>query len=58
MSSNAAIDLAGTVTGEHGVGLLKRAGAARELGPAVVAMQRAIKAAVDPANILNPGKAI
>jgi glycolate oxidase len=55
---NAAIDLGGTVTGEHGVGLLKRAGAARELGPAVVAMQRAIKAALDPQNILNPGKAI
>jgi len=55
---NAAIDLGGTVTGEHGVGLLKRAGAARELGPAVVAMQRAIKAALDPQNILNPGKAV
>ena len=55
---NAAIDLGGTVTGEHGVGLLKRAGAARELGPAVVAIQRAIKAALDPQNILNPGKAI
>ncbi|MBN9102661.1 MAG: FAD-binding protein [Pseudonocardia sp.] len=55
---NAAIDLGGTVTGEHGVGLLKRAGAARELGPVVVAMQRAVKAALDPQNILNPGKAI
>jgi FAD/FMN-containing dehydrogenase len=47
-----------TVTGEHGVGLLKRAGAAKELGPAVVAMQRAVKAALDPQNILNPGKVI
>ncbi len=55
---DAAIDLGGTVTGEHGVGLLKRAGAARELGPVVVAMQRAIKSALDPANILNPGKAV
>ncbi len=55
---NAAIDLGGTVTGEHGVGLLKRAGAARELGPAVIGMQRAVKAALDPQNILNPGKAV
>jgi glycolate oxidase len=55
---NTAIDLGGTVTGEHGVGLLKRAGAARELGPAVVAMQRAIKTALDPQNLLNPGKAL
>jgi glycolate oxidase len=55
---DAAIDLGGTVTGEHGVGLLKRAGMRRELGPAVLAMQRAVKSALDPYDILNPGKAI
>jgi glycolate oxidase len=55
---DAAIDLGGTVTGEHGVGLLKRAGMHRELGPAVLAMQRAVKAALDPHDILNPGKAV
>jgi len=55
---NAAIDLGGTVTGEHGVGLLKRPGMQRELGPAVLAMQRAVKAALDPYDILNPGKAV
>jgi glycolate oxidase len=55
---NAAIDMGGTVTGEHGVGLLKRAGMRRELGPAVLAMQRAVKAALDPHDIMNPGKAI
>ena len=55
---NTAIDLGGTVTGEHGVGLLKRAGMHRELGPAVLAMQRAVKAALDPHDILNPGKAV
>ena len=55
---NAAIDLGGTVTGEHGVGLLKRGGMRRELGPAVLAMQRAVKAALDPHDILNPGKAV
>ena len=42
--------------GEHGVGLLKRDGLAQELSPEVVAMQRAVKAALDPHGILNPGK--
>jgi glycolate oxidase len=55
---DAALELGGTVTGEHGVGLLKRDGAARELGPEVVAMHRAVKAALDPHGILNPGKVI
>jgi glycolate oxidase len=51
-----AVALGGTVTGEHGVGLLKRDGLAIELAPEVVAMQRAVKAALDPHGILNPGK--
>ncbi|MCO1657455.1 FAD-binding oxidoreductase [Pseudonocardia humida] len=55
---DAALDLGGTVTGEHGVGLLKRDGMRRELGPGVLAMQRAIKAALDPQDILNPGKVL
>ena len=55
---NAALELGGTVTGEHGVGLLKRDGALRELGPGVVAMHRAVKHALDPHGILNPGKVI
>lgn len=50
-------ELGGTVTGEHGVGLLKLAGAGAELSPAVLAMHRAVKHALDPAGILNPGKA-
>ncbi|THG28820.1 FAD-binding protein [Naasia lichenicola] len=49
--------LGGTVTGEHGVGLLKLPGAAQELEPRVLAMHRAIKDALDPAGLLNPGKA-
>jgi len=54
---DAAIDLGGTVTGEHGVGLLKRRGMERELGPSVVALQRAVKKRPgDPDGILNPGK--
>jgi glycolate oxidase len=53
-----ALELGGTVTGEHGVGLLKRAGMRRELGPGVLALQRAVKQALDPDGILNPGKVV
>ena len=51
-----AIALGGTVTGEHGVGILKRGGLEREQAPAVLELQRAIKRALDPHGILNPGK--
>nr|WP_328841311.1 FAD-linked oxidase C-terminal domain-containing protein [Nakamurella leprariae] len=53
-----ALELGGTVTGEHGVGLLKRDGLADELSPAVLAMHGAIKDALDPHRILNPGKVV
>ncbi|MDY0910991.1 FAD-binding oxidoreductase [Microbacterium sp. CFBP9034] len=49
--------LGGTVTGEHGVGLLKLPGAAEELSPVVLGLHRAIKDALDPRSLLNPGKA-
>lgn len=51
-----AVDLGGTVTGEHGVGLLKMRGLTKELSPAVLDLHRGIKAVLDPAGILNPGK--
>ncbi len=51
------LELGGTVTGEHGVGLLKLEGASAELSTRVLAMHRSIKQALDPAGILNPGKA-
>jgi glycolate oxidase len=53
---DAALSLGGTITGEHGVGLLKRGGLVHELSPTVMGLHRAIKAALDPAGILNPGK--
>jgi glycolate oxidase len=52
-----ALSLGGTVTGEHGVGILKRDRLADELGAAAV-LNQAIKRSWDPAGILNPGKAI
>jgi len=53
-----ALDLGGTLTGEHGVGLLKRDWLAAELGGTGLDLQRRIKAVFDPAGVLNPGKAI
>ncbi|MFT4084001.1 MAG: FAD-linked oxidase C-terminal domain-containing protein [Nocardioides sp.] len=53
-----AIELGGTVTGEHGIGALKRDWLDRELGPQTRAVQRAIKHALDPHHILNPGKGL
>ncbi|CAN5629705.1 glycolate oxidase subunit GlcD [soil metagenome] len=54
----AAIALGGTVTGEHGTGLTKRAYLEAQRGPAAVAVMRAVKSALDPHNILNPGKVL
>jgi glycolate oxidase len=53
-----AVSLGGTVSGEHGIGLLKRGHLADELGPVSVDVHRAVKAAFDPLGILNPGKSI
>jgi glycolate oxidase len=54
----AAVELGGTTSGEHGVGLLKRHGLRLEQSATVVAMQQAVKDALDPAGIFNPGKVI
>ena len=51
-----AIALGGTVTGEHGVGLLKRDGMRRELDPGSLAIQDAIRGTLDPRRVFNPGK--
>jgi glycolate oxidase len=51
-----ALSLGGTLTGEHGVGLLKRRWLADELGPAGLAVQQDLRRLFDPRGILNPGK--
>ena len=53
---DAAIALGGTVTGEHGVGILKRDGMRRELDPGSLALQSAVRQALDPLGVFNPGK--
>lgn len=53
-----AVGLGGTITGEHGVGRLKRPWLAGYLGPEVMDLNRRIKQALDPQGILNPGSGI
>lgn len=52
----AALDLNGTMSGEHGVGLAKQPFIEMELNPVQIRTMQAIKLALDPNNILNPGK--
>ena len=51
-----ALRLSGTCTGEHGIGLHKMAYLADEAGAGAIEMMRSIKRALDPKNIMNPGK--
>jgi len=51
-----AVELGGTITGEHGVGLAKKPYLERAVGTRAVAIMRALKRAVDPDGLLNPGK--
>ncbi|MGA2625275.1 MAG: FAD-linked oxidase C-terminal domain-containing protein [Bacteroidota bacterium] len=52
----AAIELGGTITGEHGVGLYKKRLLEKMVGGASIAMMKTLKQMMDPNNILNPGK--
>lgn len=53
-----ALALDGTLSGEHGVGISKRPFFENEVGAATIAYNQRLKAAVDPNNILNPGKMV
>ncbi|MEU0478041.1 FAD-linked oxidase C-terminal domain-containing protein [Streptosporangium sp. NPDC006013] len=52
------LKMGGTLTGEHGVGLLKQRWLSMETGPVTEEIHRGIKQVFDPLGILNPGKAI
>ena len=52
----AGMECGGTITGEHGVGSLKAPWLRQELDAGSRAMHMAIKKAIDPKNIMNPGK--
>ncbi|MBT2387321.1 FAD-binding oxidoreductase [Streptomyces sp. ISL-11] len=54
----AGLELGGTITGEHGVGTLKRDWLARELPPRSLRLHRDLKRLLDPDGILNPGKVL
>jgi glycolate oxidase len=53
-----ALRLGGTLTGEHGIGVLKRRWLVDELGERNLALQRQLRSVFDPRGILNPGKAV
>jgi glycolate oxidase len=50
------LSLGGTITGEHGVGLAKKAYLKRQLGDASYGLLKRVKQVLDPGNLLNPGK--
>ena len=53
-----AIELGGTVTAEHGIGLIRRDFLEAQVGTDAIRVMRSIKHALDPLNILNPGKVL
>jgi len=53
-----ALSLGGTITGEHGVGLAKKAFLKQQVGDASYALLKQIKRTLDPDNLLNPGKIV
>lgn len=53
-----ALDLGGTLTGEHGIGMAKRPFMGAQFGPVGLDLLRRVKAAIDPKGTLNPGKVL
>lgn len=58
MVEDVALQFKGSFSAEHGIGLAKRGGMARRKDPVALDVMRTIKAALDPANRLNPGKVL
>ncbi len=52
------VDMGGSISAEHGIGTLKRAWLHKYADPVEIDLMRAIKGALDPSNLMNPGKAI
>ena len=52
------IDMGGSISAEHGIGVMKRADLARVKSEVEMDLMRRIKAALDPKSILNPGKVL
>jgi glycolate oxidase len=50
------LELGGTITGEHGVGLAKKPWLRQQLGPSGMTLMKQVKSALDPKGLLNPGK--
>jgi glycolate oxidase len=50
------LELGGTITGEHGVGLAKKPWLRQQMGDASFDLMRQVKSALDPRGLLNPGK--
>jgi len=53
-----ALELDGTIAGEHGVGTLKRRFVEHELDPVQLEVQRSLRSSFDPEGRFNPGKAL
>ncbi len=53
-----AIEMGGTCTGEHGVGVGKKEFLVKEMGVSTIDLMKRIKSSMDPTHILNPGKII
>ena len=50
------LELGGTITGEHGIGLAKKPWLRQQMGDASFDLMRQVKSALDPKGLLNPGK--
>ena len=58
LTARRALALDGTCTGEHGIGLGKRQLLVKEIGHTGIATMKQLKCALDPKNLMNPGKVL